>query len=93
MFQETLSPGRMIREDVVNDALGIAFSGFIGYLVVTVAVHQFVPQGCSGDKQSPLYSSGRLSSAAPIYWSIKRLKQPETHFPTFPYLYQRRISS
>ena len=61
-------------EDVVNDALGIAFSGFIGYLAVTVAVHQLVPQG------GPVINSLRyivlagFLAAALIYWSIKRPK-------------------
>ena len=59
---------------MVNDALGIAFSGFIGYLAVTVAVHQLVPQG------GPVINSLRyivlagFLAAALIYWSIKRPK-------------------
>ena len=49
-------------------------SGFIGYLAVTVAVHQLVPQG------GPVINSLRyivlagFLAAALIYWSIKRPK-------------------
>ena len=75
MFQETLGSRTYDSgEDVVNDALGIAFSGFIGYLAVTVAVHQLVPQG------GPVINSLRyivlvgFLAAALIYWSIKRPK-------------------
>ena len=88
MFQETLGSRTYDSgEDVVNDALGIAFSGFIGYLAVTVAVHQLVPSGRSCDKQSPLYSSGRLSGNRPDILEHQTaqssLKRAFSHFHTY----------
>lgn len=76
VFQETLGSRTYDSgEDVVNDALGIAFSGFIGYLAVTVAVHHLAPQG------GPVINSLRyivlagFLVAALIYWNIKRPKK------------------
>ena len=75
MFQETLGSRTYDSgEDVVNDALGIAFSGFIGYLAVTVAVHQLVPQGGSVINSLRYIVLAGFLAAALIYWSIKRPK-------------------
>ena len=75
MFQETLGSRTYDSgEDVVNDALGIAFSGFIGYLAVTVAVHQLVPQGGSVINSLRYIVLVGFLAAALIYWSIKRPK-------------------
>ena len=73
MFQETLGSRTYDSgEDAVNDALGIAFSGFIAYLAVTVAVRQFAPQGGPvADSLRYVVLAGFLAAAL-IYWNIKR---------------------
>ena len=88
MFQETLGSRTYDSgEDVVNDALGIAFSGFIGYLAVTVAVHQLVPQGGSVINSLRYIVLVGFLAAALIYWSIKTaqssLKRAFSHFHTY----------
>ena len=75
MFQETLgSQAYDSREDVSNDALGIAFSGFIGYLAVTVAVHQFAPDGGTVVNMLRYLVLAAFMGAALVYWNVKRPK-------------------
>ncbi len=88
MFQETLGSRTYDSgEDVVNDALGIAFSGFIGYLAVTGSCPSACTSGRFCDKQSPLYSSGRLSGSRPDILEHQTaqssLKRAFSHFHTY----------
>lgn len=73
MFQMTLGSRTYdTKEEVVNDALGIAFSGFIGYLAVTVAIHQLAPQSGPVINVLRYVVLAIFLAAALIYWIIRR---------------------
>ena len=65
--------GLRFQEDVTNDALGIAFSGFIGYLAVTVAVHQFAPDGGTVVNMLRYLVLAAFMGAALVYWNVNVL--------------------
>ncbi|MDO5549716.1 MAG: energy coupling factor transporter S component ThiW [Lachnospiraceae bacterium] len=74
-FQAALGSDIYEGGDVVaNDAFGIAFLGFIGYLATVVAVHQFVAA------PSPLVESlkyivlAAFLAGAVVYWMVNRPK-------------------
>lgn len=75
-FQTILGSNVYEGEDVVvNDALGIAFFGFIAYLVVVVIVNNFVTEPTAGISAVKYIVFAVFVVAAGIYYAVKHKKK------------------
>ena len=68
-FQETLgSEVYSGGSEVLNDAIGIAVLGFIGYLVTVVLVHNFVPEPSAAVEAIKYAVLAAFLAAGALYW-------------------------
>ena len=68
-FQETLgSEVYSGGSEVLNDAIGIAVLGFIGYLVTVVLVHNFVPEPSAAVEAIKYAVLAAFLAAGAMYW-------------------------
>lgn len=77
-FQQTLGSNVYSGEnDVVNDALGIAFFGFIAYLAAVIIVNNFVTEPSTFTAMIKYIVLAAFLLAAVVYWFCKRNKVKE----------------
>ena len=60
--------------EVMNDAIGIAVLGFIGYLATVVLVHNFVPQPGAFVNSIKYIVLAVFLAAGMIYWNVNKQK-------------------
>ena len=58
--------------EVLNDAIGIAVLGFIGYLVTVVLVHKFVPEPSAAVNSIKYFVLAAFVAAGVIYWNLNK---------------------
>lgn len=58
--------------EVLNDAIGIAVFGFIGYLVTVVLVHKFVPEPNAAVNSIKYFVLAAFIAAGVLYWNLNK---------------------
>ena len=58
--------------EVLNDAIGIAVLGFIGYLVTVVLVHKFVPEPGAAVNSIKYFVLAAFVAAGVLYWNLNK---------------------
>ena len=58
--------------EVLNDAIGIAVLGFIGYLVTVVLVHKFVPEPNAAVNSIKYFVLAAFIAAGVLYWNLNK---------------------